>query len=189
MSEIFENRDAFVDWATGSGLRMLLIAIGAVVVVAVTRRLIRAAVHPRLLSSEVQIGTGEMERLQRREHTVESFLQRTTALFIGVSALMMILSELGMSVAPLIASAWIVGLAIGFGAQTLVRDAIAGVFLLLEDHYDIGDRVRLNNIEGRVIGLSLRRTTLESDDGAVHTIPNGSIAVTTNLRHVRTDGE
>ena len=70
-----------------------------------------------------------------------------------------------------------------------MRDAIAGVFLLLEDHYDIGDRVRLNNVEGRVIGLSLRRTTLEGDDGAVHTIPNGAIAVTTNLRCVRSDGE
>ena len=189
MSEIFDSRDAVVEWFTGPGLRIALIAIAALVAVTASRRLIGAAVHPRLLSSDLAVAQQELERLERREGTVESFLQRTTAVFITLSALLMILSELGVSVAPLIASAGIVGLAIGFGAQTLVRDAIAGVFLLLEDHYDIGDRLRLNNVEGRVIGLSLRRTTLEGDDSAVHTIPNGAISVTTNLRRVRTDGE
>ncbi len=189
MSEVFESRDAFLDWVTGPGLRIVLIAIAAAVAIAASRRLIGAAVHPRLFSSDLLIELDEMERLERREGTVESFFRRTTAAFIALSALLMILTELGLSVAPLIASAGIVGLAIGFGAQTLVRDAIAGVFLLLEDHYDIGDRVRLNNIEGRVVGLSLRRTTLEGDDGAVHTIPNGAISVTTNLRNVRVDGE
>ena len=90
-------------------------------------------------------------------------------------------TEVGVNVAPVIASAGVVGLASGFGAQTLVKDAIAGLFLLLENHYDMGDRVKLNNVEGTVIGVSLRRTTLQSDDGAVHTIPNGSIALTTNI--------
>ena len=84
--------------------------------------------------------------------------------------------------------AWL-RLAVGFGAQTLVKDAIAGVFLLLESHYDIGDRVKLGGVEGEVIALSLRRTTLQSDDGAVHTIPNGSISVTSNLSQVGAEGE
>ena len=171
MSEIFDNRDAVIEWLTGPGLRIALIAVAALGAVALSRRVIGAAVHPRLLSSELAVEPRELERLQRRERTVESFLRRTTAAFIAASALLMILGEVGVSVAPLIASAGIVGLAIGFGAQTLVRDAIAGVFLLLEDHYDIGDRVRLNNVEGRVVGLSLRRTTIEGDDGAVHTSP------------------
>ena len=146
MSEIFESRDAFLEAVTGPGLRIALIAIAALLAVAASRRLMAATVRPRLLSSDVLIEPEEMERLERREHTVESFIRRTAAAFIAVAALMMILSELGASVAPLIASASIIGLAIGFGAHTLVRDAIAGVFLLLEDHYDIRDRVRLNNM-------------------------------------------
>lgn len=188
MSEIFESRDALLEWITGPGLRLVLIAIAAVVAVAASRRLIGAAVHPRLLGPDLRIEPDEMERRERRERTVESFLRRTAAVFIALSAVLIMLSELGVSVAPLIASAGIVGIAIGFGAQTLVRDAIAGVFLLLENHYDIGDRVRLNNVEGRVVGLSLRRTTIEGDDGAVHTIPNGAISVTTNLRGVSAGG-
>jgi small-conductance mechanosensitive channel len=183
MWDILDSRDTVISWVTGPGLRIVVVVVAAVVASLLVRRLVRVLVRPQMLGPTAVLA-GDVERLHRRERTVESFLGRTASTFITFAAGMVVLSELGINVAPLIASAGIVGLAVGFGAQTLVRDAIAGVFLLLENHYDIGDRVRLNGIEGHVTGISLRRTTVRGDDGAVHTIPNGSIAVTTNLSSV-----
>ncbi len=188
MSDVFASQDALIDWAMGSGLRIVVVIVAAILASLVVRRLIRVMVRPQMLGPTAAL-SGDRERLERREHTVETFLIRTASTFITFAAGMLVLAELGINIAPLIASAGIIGLAIGFGAQTLVKDAIAGVFLLLESHYDIGDRVKLSGVEGDVVGLSLRRTTLRSDDGAVHTIPNGSITVTSNLSEVGAEGE
>lgn len=188
MSEVFASRDALIEWATGPGLRIVVVIAAAVLASLVVRRLIRVMVRPQMLGPATALA-GDVERLQRRERTVESFLGRTANTFISFATGMVVLAEIGINVAPLIASAGIVGLAVGFGAQTLVKDAIAGLFLLLESHYDIGDPVSLNGIEGVVTGISLRRTTLRSAEGAVHTIPNGSIAVTSNLSEVGAQGE
>ena len=188
MSEIFASQDALIDWATGSGLRIIVIVVAALLASLAVRRLIRVMVRPQMLGPTTAL-SGDRERLERREHTVELFLIRTASTFITFAAGMLVLAEIGINIAPLIASAGIIGLAIGFGAQTLVKDAIAGLFLLLESHYDIGDRVKLSGVEGEVTALSLRRTALRSDDGAVHTIPNGSITVTSNLTEVGVEGE
>jgi moderate conductance mechanosensitive channel len=188
MSDIFESQDALIDWATGSGLRIVVVIVVAILASLAVRRLVQVMVRPQMLGPTTAL-VGDRERLERREHTVESFLIRTSSTFITFAAGMLVLAEIGINVAPLVASAGIIGLAIGFGAQTLVKDAIAGVFLLLESHYDIGDRVKLSGVEGEVVGLSLRRTTLRSDDGGVHTIPNGSITVTSNLSQVGAEGE
>ncbi len=92
-----------------------------------------------------------------------------------------ILSQLGFNLGPLLASAGIVGLAIGFGAQTLVKDVINGFFILLENQYDIGDSVRAAGVKGNVEEMSLRRTVLRDDDGTVHTIPNSEIKLVSNM--------
>jgi moderate conductance mechanosensitive channel len=92
-----------------------------------------------------------------------------------------ILSQLGFNLGPLLASAGIAGLAIGFGAQTLVKDVINGFFILLENQYDIGDSVRVGGVKGAVQDMSLRRTVLRDDDGTVHTIPNSEIKLVSNM--------
>jgi small conductance mechanosensitive channel len=92
-----------------------------------------------------------------------------------------ILSQLGFNLGPLLASAGIAGLAIGFGAQTLVKDVINGFFILLENQYDIGDSVRAAGVKGNVEDMSLRRTVLRDDDGTVHTIPNSEIKLVSNM--------
>ena len=183
MSDVFGSQDALIDWVTGPGLRIVVVLVAGLLASLAVRRLITVMVRPQMLGPATVLA-GNRERLERREHTVETFLTRTASTFITFAAGMLVLAELGINIAPLIASAGIIGLAIGFGAQTLVKDAIAGLFLLLESHYDLGDRVKLGGVEGEVIALSLRRTTLRSDDGGVHTIPNGSITVTSNLSEV-----
>lgn len=92
-----------------------------------------------------------------------------------------ILSQLGFNLGPLLASAGIAGLAIGFGAQTLVKDVINGFFILLENQYDIGDAIRAAGVKGYVEDMSLRRTVLRDDDGTVHTIPNSEIKLVSNM--------
>lgn len=92
-----------------------------------------------------------------------------------------VLTTLGINIGPLLASAGIAGLAIGFGAQTLVKDVINGFFILLENQYDLGDTVRLAGVQGSVEAMTLRRTVLRDADGALHSVPNSEIKVVSNL--------
>jgi len=96
-------------------------------------------------------------------------------------AAMQILPLLGVNMGPLLASAGVAGLAIGFGAQTLVHDVINGFFILMENQYDVGDVVRIAGVSGTVESMTLRRTTLRDETGAVHVVPNGEIKVVSNL--------
>jgi small conductance mechanosensitive channel len=96
-------------------------------------------------------------------------------------AAMQILARLGINMGPLLASAGIAGLAIGFGAQTLVKDFINGFFILAENQYDIGDTVKIAGVQGVVETMTLRRTVLRDADGTLHTVPSSQIAVVSNL--------
>ncbi len=96
-------------------------------------------------------------------------------------AAMQILPLLGINMGPLLASAGIVGLAIGFGAQTLVKDFINGFLILVENQYDIGDTVQIAGVKGAVEAMTLRRTVLRDDSGALHTVPSSEIKVVSNL--------
>ena len=91
-----------------------------------------------------------------------------------------ILDTLHINIGPLLASAGIAGLAIGFGAQTLVKDVINGFFILIENQYDIGDVIKIAGVQGSVESLTLRRTILRDADGTVHTIPNSEIKIVSN---------
>jgi small conductance mechanosensitive channel len=107
---------------------------------------------------------------------------KTGGIFLIVfSALIQILGVLSIDVKPLIASAGVVGLAIGFGAQALVKDVINGFFILIENQYDVGDAVKVAGVQGTVENMTLRRTVLRDADGTVHTVPNGQIAIVSNL--------
>ncbi len=113
--------------------------------------------------------------------TLASVLNSVGIAVIVFLAAMQILPLLGINMGPLLASAGVAGLAIGFGAQTLVHDVINGFFILMENQYDLGDVVRIGGVSGAVESMSLRRTTLRDDSGAVHIIPNSQITVVSNL--------
>jgi small conductance mechanosensitive channel len=102
------------------------------------------------------------------------------AVVIAVVTFMM-LSEIGLNIAPMIAGVGVVGIAIGFGAQSLVKDIIAGLFILLENQYRRGDVVKIADASGLVEDINLRRTILRDTDGVVHSVPNGEIRVASNL--------
>lgn len=113
--------------------------------------------------------------------TLSSVIYSVGLFVILFLAAMQVLPLFGINMGPLLASAGVVGLAIGFGAQTLVRDFINGFFILVENQYDIGDTIRIAGVQGAVELMTLRRTVLRDDSGALHTVPSSEIKVVSNL--------
>ncbi len=121
-------------------------------------------------------------RAQRLETIARTF-STVVIVTIVVIAIVMGLAVWGVPIAPIVASLSVVGIGIGFGAQDLVKDVIAGLFVLLEDQYSVGDVVELAGVSGTVVEVRLRTTVLRGLDGSVHHIPNGAVRVATNLTH------
>lgn len=165
------------DWIQTSGLKILLIIAVAFLFERfsslIAARLVKSAMNPDKYASPRE------ERL--REKTVAGLVSALIKIFVAVIALMVILSELDIDIGPLIAGAGVAGLAIGFGAQSLIKDFIAGVFIVLENQYRVGDIVKLNGVGGQVQKITTRITVLRDLDGNVHYYPNGSITTATNM--------
>ena len=162
-------------WTFASGLRVLLVAIVAYALVRIVGLIVRRFEH------ELNRGTG-LDALEqaKRARTLGSVINKVaTALIVGIAALM-ILRELHIDIAPVLTGAGIVGLAVGFGAQTLVRDIISGFFLILEDQVRVGDVAAINGTGGLVEELNLRTIVLRDIEGTVHVFPNGSITTLAN---------
>ena len=119
--------------------------------------------------------------LERRVKTIARLLVRVAGVTLLVIAVLMALGQLDIDVGPAIAGLGVVGIAVGFGAQTLIKDWLAGIFIVLENQYSEGDVVRIAGVDGVVESFGLRRTTLRDLDGTVHTVPNGQITVASNL--------
>jgi moderate conductance mechanosensitive channel len=118
---------------------------------------------------------------ERRETTLMKLLENILTYVISFMAFLMILSTLTIDVKALLAGAGIVGLAVGFGAQNLVKDIITGFFIIFEDQFSVGDQVRIGTLEGVVQEIGLRTTKLKSGSGELHILPNGSIIQVTNF--------
>jgi moderate conductance mechanosensitive channel len=121
------------------------------------------------------------EEVQKRANTLAAVLITAGQVFIILVAVFMVLSELGIDIAPVLAGAGVAGIAIGFGAQNLVRDIIAGLFIVMENQYRVGDVVKVADVSGLVEEINLRRTLLRDLDGIVWVVPNGEIRVAGNF--------
>ncbi|HEX2194739.1 MAG TPA: mechanosensitive ion channel domain-containing protein [Candidatus Limnocylindria bacterium] len=159
----------------------VIVAIALVAIWAV-RWTIRLAVRG-ILERPLLPGGGPMDALEfeRRVRTLQLLAARIATGVIVLVAGLMAMSRLGIDITPALAGVSVIGIAIGFGAQTLIRDWLAGIFIVLENQYSAGDVVRVAGVEGMVEDFSLRRTTLRDLDGTVHTVPNGHIVVASNL--------
>ena len=157
-------------WLFGSGLRIAVIAILSYILLRII-----AATSRRLEDEMSQVtAADQVERLKRARTVSRLAHNAMTALVMGIATLM-VLRELDVDIMPILTGAGIVGLAVGFGAQTLVKDLIAGFFLTLENQVRVGDVAVINGIGGLVEEINLRTIVLRDGDGAVHIFPNGSI--------------
>jgi moderate conductance mechanosensitive channel len=165
------------------GLRMIVVAIVALIAFVLVRAGIRAGIRHLLDRSSAEAGAQVLPpaELERRMTTIGRLLVRIAGGLLAVMAGLMILNQLGIDIGPAVAGLGVVGIAVGFGAQTLVRDWLAGIFIVFENQYSQGDVVRIAGVDGVVEDFSLRRTTLRDLDGTVHNVPNGQITVASNL--------
>jgi moderate conductance mechanosensitive channel len=185
--------ETMADWASfllDRPLRILFILVITLVVLRLAHRGVRrltaslAAERPaeRFGRAGAVLRPGvKRERAEQRAQTLATVLRSVSSVFIWAVAILLVLGELGVNLAPLIAGAGIVGLALGFGAQTLVRDMISGFFLLLEDQLGVGDIADLGDAVGTVEKVTLRTTTVRSLEGTLWHVPNGEILRVGNL--------
>jgi small conductance mechanosensitive channel len=170
--------DRVTDWLLTHGLRILLILALALVADLVLRLVV-----PRVIRRTVtrQMRGKPAEEIEQRSHTLVAVLRGSGRFILVVWALFTILPELGVNITPMLASVGIAGIALGFGAQSLVKDVLTGLFILIENQYSKGDVVTVAGISGQVEEVGLRRTVLRDLDGVVHHVPNSQIAVASNL--------
>lgn len=160
-----------------TALRIVLIIVLAQVAIRVTYKVIDRA----LLRQHKESGENKFRVKPRRFVTVGKLLKNVTNIVLNFIMLMLIISELGYDLAPLIAGAGVIGLAIGFGAQSLVKDVITGFFIVFEDQFAVGDVVQIATFKGTVEVIGLRTTRLRNWNGEVYAIPNGTITNVTNF--------
>jgi small conductance mechanosensitive channel len=175
LSALFRDwRDDLLNFARHEAPKIVLIILGAYILTRMLRSFARksAELQTRKLPPGIRV---------QQVRTVASVVTSVGVFVIFFVAALMVLAIFNLNLGPMLASAGIAGLAIGFGAQTLVHDFINGFFILLENQYDIGDIVRVAGVKGTVESMSLRHTVLRDDDGTVHIVPNSAIQIVSNL--------
>jgi small conductance mechanosensitive channel len=166
--------ESVLRWSLSHGVRIVII-VGSAHLLSRAGRKLLARLEQRLRSEDAQAG-----RSPQRSKTLAEVSRSVVTMVAWAIATLLVLGELGLNLTPLVASASIVGVALGFGAQSLVRDFLTGFFVLLEDQYAIGDVVEIGPVTGTVERFSLRMTSLRSEDGTLHNIANGTIQRVSN---------
>lgn len=132
----------------------------------------------KLAKMTISDGEGEhikANALNKRIKTLSSLILTAGNIVMYIIILLLVLSLFNIDIRPILAGAGVLGLAVGFGAQTLVKDAISGFFIIVENQYGIGDRIKTGNIEGEVIRMNIRSTVIKADDGAIFHLSNSTI--------------
>ncbi|HLZ70915.1 MAG TPA: mechanosensitive ion channel family protein [Dehalococcoidia bacterium] len=165
------------DWLSTHGLRILVIVVALGVVQLLIRRLAPHAIQRAIFAGLPEGVPGEREK---RARTLSGVTVKVSGLVLFFMGLFMVLEELGYSLTPVVTGIGISGIAIGLGAQGLVKDTINGLFILGENQFRQGDYVTVAGVSGTVEDINLRRTLLRDIDGTVHTVPNGAIQIASN---------
>ncbi len=169
--------ESILPWILEHGIKIVFIMIGAFILNKIANRFIEKIVRITITQDQLTTKEGEV----RRENTLIKIFSATSTIVLIVISVLMILEELGLMIGPILAGAGIIGLAFGFGGQYLIRDIIAGLFIIIENQYRIGDVVSFGDTGGLVENISLRMTTLRDLDGTVHHVPHGEIKTVSNL--------
>lgn len=167
----------FVKEILPRGSSIIFIVLLAFIIQKISLKIINSAIK--------KTKKGDLEipgRLEKRVRTLGGVLKDTTKVIIWLIASIMILAKTGVNVTPIITGAGILGLAISFGTQTLVKDVVTGFFIFLENQYNKGDFIKTAGLEGEVNQINLRTTILKDKDGSIHIIPNSQITKVTRLK-------
>jgi small-conductance mechanosensitive channel len=173
--KIPENMRNLIDWFTGAPLNITLIITLSIIISIIGQRGI-ARLMNKIATADLILGPKRSGvRQKERTKTTSTVLKSTLNGVIWLIATFMILAEFGLNLGPLIASAGVIGVALGLGAQTLVRDILSGIFMLVEDQYGVGDKVDVLDVQGVVESVGLRITTVRDKKGTIWYLRNGEI--------------
>jgi small conductance mechanosensitive channel len=173
--EIGTNPEALARWLLGRGARITLIFVAGYFVIKI------GSAAARRLEREMSRGSGlDVIERTKRGQTLSRLMRKALSVIVATVAVLMIMRELEVDITPVLTGAGIAGLAVGFGAQTLVRDIISGFFLILEDQVRVGDVAVVNGQGGLVEEVNLRTIVLRDEEGAVHVFPNGEVKTLAN---------
>lgn len=173
ISEFIQN---LIPWFLTHGIKIIIIIVGVFLVVKLGKVFVEKIIRKIIVSDHFLSKQAE----KKREDTLISIFSSVLKVVIWIVAFMMILKEVGIDITPILAGVGILGLAVGFGAQSLVRDFFAGFFIILENQYRVDDIVCLDDTCGTVEDITLRMTVLRDIDGVVHHVPNGEIKKASN---------
>lgn len=186
-----EFSEVLQQWSIPINILVVLIVavIAKAILSAATRKAVRTVIGSvsKVQRADVDAVLAE-QRLAARTKTIASVLDNFATWVITITAIVMVLSELGVNVGALIAVSTVVGAAIGFGAQTLVKDLISGLFIVFEDQYGVGDRVQLDGVTGVVERVGLRVTEVRDEDAVLWFIRNGEILKVGNFSQEKKRG-
>lgn len=192
--QLRDGANGLVTWLVGPGLAIALIVVFGGIALLVVRRVIKVVTEhiaegssllqrgiarplggPEVAAALRKVSPIQNARRTQRARTIGSVLRSTAGIVVGSIVVLLILDQLGVNIAPFIASAGIVGVAFGFGAQSLVKDFLSGLFMLLEDQYGVGDVVDVGAAQGTVEAVGLRVTKIRDADGTLWYVPNGTM--------------
>lgn len=165
------------DWLLGKGLSAVIVLLVTIFLM----RFVAALVNTMFQVYEQRIAAHQDEYIKRRTQTLSLVFRGLAQAIIFFIGLMLALQQGGLNITPILASAGIVGLAIGFGAQSLIKDLFAGLMILFEEQYSVGDSIKIGDVTGTVELLTLRSTRVRGSDGALTIFPNGNISTVANL--------
>ena len=174
-----ERTQAIWDWFNGAPFRILVIFIVALIGQVIGNRAIERGIG-KLAATDLRPGPGTAKRQAERARTIGTVFSSAFNAAVWIIAIGMILGEFGFNLGPVIASAGVIGVALGLGAQTIVRDVLSGIFMLVEDQYGVGDEIHVQDVEGKVEKVGLRITQVRDKKGVLWFLRNGEILVVGN---------
>jgi moderate conductance mechanosensitive channel len=175
--KLIEFSEQIIPWLLSHGVKIIIIIVVAYIFNKIIHKIIDRAVRIAVIAD--RYSSEEAER--KREDTLISIFSTTVKIVLLVIVILMVLQEMGLNIAPLLAGAGIIGLALGFGGQYLIKDIISGLFIILENQYRVGDLVNFDGTGGIVENITLRMTTLRDTSGTAHHVPHGDIKRVANL--------
>lgn len=159
-------------WILNHGLKIILILFVTFLIIKVAKAFAEKVIRAAIVNKNKKFE-------KKREDTLIKIVNNTFK-FIWLIAILTILPEFGVNIAPILAGVGLLGLAIGMGAKNVISDFVAGIFIIFEDQYEVGDEIEIAGIKGKVLDIDLRKTILKDKEGVVYFVPNGQIKVTSN---------
>lgn len=174
------NLQNFLNWIFSHGVRIIIILVVGFVVSKIAKIFILKFLRKFIIKS-LKFANGDKEVDEERERTIARVAVSVVQLAIWIVVILTILPEFGVNIGPLLAGLGVAGLALSFGARSLIQDYLAGIFILLEDHYRVGEKVELLSTKGKIKDFNLRRTVIQDTEGNLHYIPNSQIKKASNF--------